>query len=171
MKALSPVNERCGVARSLVVLGERWTLLIVRDVMMGITRFSDIRARLEVAPDILSDRLAKLIELGVLERRVYKADGARTREDYQLTPIGRQLSVVLCGLQDWGDRNVPNGRAPSWQYIDARSGEPVRVEFVGPDGVVETDQVTMQVLEPETDAASALGALTPTAIKPRAADG
>ncbi|MCX2749823.1 helix-turn-helix domain-containing protein [Arthrobacter sp. MI7-26] len=112
MKKLSPVNQQCGIARSLEVLGEKWTLLVVRDVRLGFTRFSDIRERLGVAPDVLADRLAKLVDLGVLERRAYRDQGTRTRDEYKLTPSGEELVPVLAALRGWGDRHLPNGLPP-----------------------------------------------------------
>ena len=81
----------CSIARSLVVLGERWSLLIVREAFSGVTRFADFRAALGVAPDVLTERLRTLVETGVLERRPYREPGCRPRHDYHLTPAGRDL--------------------------------------------------------------------------------
>jgi DNA-binding HxlR family transcriptional regulator len=134
MKQLSPVNQHCGIARSLEVLGERWTLLVVRDVRLGVTRFRDIRERLGIAPDMLADRLAKLVDLGVLERRGYREEGARAREEYVLTPAGEELAPVLVALQAWGDRHLPNGLTPGSRTVDASTGEPVHVGFVDAAG-------------------------------------
>jgi DNA-binding HxlR family transcriptional regulator len=134
MKSLTPVNQQCGIARSLDVLGEKWTLLVVRDVRLGFTRFGDIKDRLGVAPDVLADRLGKLVNLGVLERRSYRDDGARSREEYVLTPAGEELAPVLASLQAWGDRHLPNGMVPASRYVEAASGEPVRIAFVDTEG-------------------------------------
>jgi DNA-binding HxlR family transcriptional regulator len=134
MKPLSPVNQQCGIARSLEVLGEKWTLLVVRDVRLGFTRFSEIRERLGVAPDVLADRLAKLVDLGVLERRSYRDEGARARDEYVLTASGDELSTVLAALQGWGNRHLPNGLPPASRYIASDTREPLHVGFVGPDG-------------------------------------
>jgi DNA-binding HxlR family transcriptional regulator len=134
MKPLTPVNQQCGIARSLEVLGERWTLLVVRDVRLGYTRFRDIKERLGVAPDVLADRLAKLVDLGVLARRSYREDGARTRDEYVLTPAGEELAPVLASLQAWGNRHLPNGTTPASRYVDEGTGEPLHIAFVGTDG-------------------------------------
>lgn len=133
MKQPTEVNQRCSIARSLTVLGEKWTLLVVRDVRLGITRFSDIRARLGVAPDVLTDRLGKLVELGVLERRTYRADGARARDEYVLTPAGDELAPVLASLSEWGDKHLPTGYAPSTRYVEAESGRLLHLAFVDED--------------------------------------
>jgi len=130
----TPVNDRCSIARSLTVLGERWSLLVVRDVRMGHTRFSDIRARLGVAPDVLTDRLGKLVELGVLERRPYREAGGREREEYVLTRSGEELLPVLASLSAWGEEHLPTGFGPATRYTDAATGRPVHLAFVAEDG-------------------------------------
>src|SRR5262252_2889792 len=95
-------ESACSIARSLGVLGERWTFLVLREAFMGVTRFAEFRDRLGVAPDVLSDRLATLVDYGVLERERYQEPGARPRLAYKLTPAGEELLVVLGALQQWG---------------------------------------------------------------------
>jgi DNA-binding HxlR family transcriptional regulator len=144
MKPPTPVNDRCSIARSLTVIGEKWSLLIVRDVHRGVTRFGDLRTRLGVAPDVLADRLAKLVELGVLERRAYRETGAREREEYLLTPCGDDLLPVLAALTAWGDEYAPSGHGPATRYVRAGSEAPVRLAFVDADGaVVPRDEVAV----------------------------
>jgi len=133
MKSPTLINQACGIARSLEVLGEKWTLLVVRDVRLGVTRFGDIKERLGVAPDVLADRLGKLVDLGVLERRSYREEGARARDEYVLTPAGEELAPVLAALQAWGDKHIPSGMRPGSRYVDA-SGGPLHIAFVGADG-------------------------------------
>ena len=94
----------CSIARSLEVVGEWWTLLIVRDALLGVTRFEDLQARLGIARNILTSRLERLVDEGVLERRVY--DEARDRADYVLTEKGRALWPVITALRQWGDEWV-----------------------------------------------------------------
>ena len=127
-------DVRCSIARSLEVLGEKWTLLIVREALWGRTRFSEFRDRLGVAPDVLADRLSTLVEHGVLERRPYRVDGGREREEYVLTPAGRELSYVLGALNSWGDQHRPAPAGPAARYVAATTGEPVELAFVTPDG-------------------------------------
>lgn len=144
MTVISPINTHCSIARSLAVLGEKWALLIVRDVRMGVTRFSDMRARQGMAADVLADRLAKLVALGVLERRPYHDDGARVREEYVLTPAGEELSWVLGALQCWGDRHLSADSESSSRFVSADTGEGVRVGFIGEDGTeLSLDQVSI----------------------------
>src|ERR1700721_1640058 len=92
-------HSSCAIARSLGVLGERWTLLILREALTGTTKFAQFRDNLGVAPDVLTDRLATLVEYGVLEREVYQEPGSRSRFAYRLTPAGRELQVVVTALQ------------------------------------------------------------------------
>ncbi|KJL37113.1 MULTISPECIES: winged helix-turn-helix transcriptional regulator [Microbacterium] len=144
MKPPSPVNERCSIARTLVVLGEKWALLVVRDIALGVTRFADIRSRLEVAPDVLSDRLSKLVDLGVIERRAYRDEGARQRDEYTLTAAGAALLPVLGALSQWGDVHVASPWGPATRYVDARDGGDVRIAFVDAHGrAVDREQVAV----------------------------
>ncbi len=92
----------CSVARTLDVIGERWSLLIVRDAFYGVRRFDDFRADLGIARNVLADRLGSLVARGVLERRQYEA--RPPRYEYVLTPKGRELLPVLLTMMRWGDR-------------------------------------------------------------------
>jgi DNA-binding HxlR family transcriptional regulator len=124
----------CSIARSLDLLGERWTLLIVREAFLGRTRFSELRESLGVAPDVLTARLARLVDAGVLERRAYRAEGERERMEYVLTPAGRQLHFVIAGLSRWGKENRPRPDDRSPTYLDAETGEAAELCFVTADG-------------------------------------
>jgi DNA-binding HxlR family transcriptional regulator len=127
-------DTRCSIARSLDLLGEKWTLLIVREAFWGRTRFSQFRESLGIAPDVLTQRLARLVDEGVLERRAYRDDGARERMEYVLTPAGHQLHLVIAGLSSWGRENRPRPDDRSPSYIDAETGEPAELCFVTADG-------------------------------------
>ena len=138
----APVTSRCSIANSLDVLGQKWSLLIVREAMWGRTRFSQFREQLGVAPDVLTDRLARLVEAGVLARRSYRDDGAREREEYLLTPAGQALRPVLAAFTQWGDTYRPTEFGPATTYIDGVTQEPVRLAFVTAAGRrVATDDV------------------------------
>jgi DNA-binding HxlR family transcriptional regulator len=103
-------DQVCSIARSLEVLGERWTLLIVRDVLLGLRRFDDFQRSLGVARNVLTDRLSRLVEAGVLERLPYQE--RPLRHEYQLTPMGRELAVPVIGLMHWGDRHLAGPDGP-----------------------------------------------------------
>ena len=144
-RAVDAGAERCSIARSLEVLGQKWSLLIVREAMWGRTRFAEFRARLGVAPDVLTDRLGRLVDAGILERRPYREDGEREREEYVLTDAGRALLPVLAAMSAWGDEYRPSGFGPAALYTDSESGTPLRLAFVDADGV-ERDTAGVTVI-------------------------
>jgi DNA-binding HxlR family transcriptional regulator len=134
-------DSTCSIARSLGVLGERWTFLILREAFLGATRFAEFRDGLGVASDVLSDRLGTLVEFGVLAREPYQEPGARSRFAYRLTPAGRELHVVLGALQQWGDEHLPHPDGPSMLRRVRGTGRPAHVGFIDEDGreVATTD--------------------------------
>ena len=97
-------KESCSVAATLSVVGDPWTLLILRDAFSGVRRFDDWQQRLGVARNVLAARLKTLVAHGVLETRLYSEHPPR--KDYVLTPKGRDLMPVLLTLKAWGDRHV-----------------------------------------------------------------
>ena len=103
-------DQVCSVARALEVLGERWTLLVVRDALLGLRRFEEFQRSLGVARNVLTDRLARLVEAGVLERVPYQEHPPR--HEYRLTPMGRELAVPIIGLMHWGDRHLAGPAGP-----------------------------------------------------------
>jgi DNA-binding HxlR family transcriptional regulator len=127
-------DTSCSIARSLGVLGERWTFLILRDAFEGMSRFAEFRESLGIASDILSDRLSTLVEYGVMEKTEYQEPGERRRSAYGLTDAGRELFVVLAGLQQWGDQHLPWAEGPSLLRRDKRTGDTVHVGFIGSHG-------------------------------------
>jgi DNA-binding HxlR family transcriptional regulator len=142
-------DSTCSVARSLSVLGERWTLLIVREALSGTTRFEDFRKNLGVAADVLSERLNTLVECGVMYRDAYQVAGRRPQYAYSLTEIGRELHVVIGGLQQWGDRNLPRPEGPTVSRRSKKSSTPVKVAFVDDAGheVPNDDVVVVDAVE------------------------
>jgi DNA-binding HxlR family transcriptional regulator len=129
-----PTDLACSIARSLDVLGERWTFLILREAFGGATRFVDFRSALGIAPDVLSERLSTLVEAGVLSREPYQEPGSRSRFSYHLTPAGEDLRVVLGALQQWGDDHLPHPRNPTVERRHAGTGGPLHVGFVDERG-------------------------------------
>lgn len=103
------VAQDCSLARALEVVGERWTLLILRDAFLGVRRFSDFQAHLDIPKAVLSDRLSGLVEDGILERRPDPAHAGR--HIYELTAPGRDLWPTLHAMLVWGGRHrAPNSR-------------------------------------------------------------
>jgi DNA-binding HxlR family transcriptional regulator len=122
--------DNCSVARTLAVIGEKWTILVLREVFNGLRRFDEIQDHLGIPRPILSDRLRRLVDEGVLTRSEYREPGQRARHEYRLTETGRELQTVLLALMEWGDRHpaVPGGPARVVRHRGC--GEPLHVELV-----------------------------------------
>jgi DNA-binding HxlR family transcriptional regulator len=134
-------DPACSVHRTLQVVGERWSMLIVREAFWGSTRFSEFRDTLGVSSDVLTDRLGTLVEHGVLSKQPYQQEGSRERFSYHLTESGRELLPVLGAMMQWGDKHRPTGRGPAAVLVQG-SGEPVRLSFVNSaGGLVPTDEI------------------------------
>ena len=111
MRKASFADMHCSVAQSLEVIGEWWTLLVLRDAFLGVTRFDDFASRLGIARNVLTARLDTLVDNGVLARVPY--DEARGRSDYRLTDKGRALLPVIVAIRQWGDEWILGAdRAP-----------------------------------------------------------
>lgn len=110
MQRVSFEDMNCSVAQCLEVVGEWWSLLIVRDAFLGVRRFDDIQARLGISRNILNQRLKRLVDSGVLERVPYQANPPRS--EYRLTEKGRDLWRVLTAMREWGDRWVAPAGPP-----------------------------------------------------------
>ena len=102
MRRASFVDMNCSVAQGLEQIGEWWTMLILRDALLGVRRFEDFQSRLGIARNILSARLDTLVGHGIMERRPYSERSAR--HEYVLTEKGRDLAAVVVALTEWGDR-------------------------------------------------------------------
>jgi DNA-binding HxlR family transcriptional regulator len=128
----TPVQDRyCSIERTLGIVGDRWSFLILREALVNnVSRFADFEAVLHIAPNILSTRLARMSEAGVLSKQEYREEGARPRMSYQPTEAGRQLMVVLAALQQWGDDYVPPARGVTQLRETRDDHAPVRVGFV-----------------------------------------
>ena len=103
-------RRRCSIASALDVIGEKWSLLVVRELLLGVRRFNDIAANTGAPRDILTARLRRLEELGVVERREYSE--RPPRYEYRLTQAGKNLQPVMLALKQWGDDHVMEGPLP-----------------------------------------------------------
>ncbi len=111
-------SQPCSILRPLALLGDRWTLVVLRQAFTGMRRFEDFHTSLGVSHPVLSERLTRLVEAGVLERRAYR-DSRRTRHEYRLTAKGLDLYPVLMALRDWGDRYLaPDGPFVTYRHHD-----------------------------------------------------
>jgi DNA-binding HxlR family transcriptional regulator len=123
-------DQVCSVARTLTILGERWTLLILREALAGTTRYADFERELGLPPDTLADRLSTLVDYGIMTRGSYQEPGQRSRPSYHLTAMGRELHIVVGALSDWGDKHLPCDEGPSMFRRARRTGRAVRVGFI-----------------------------------------
>ena len=143
----SPVAMRdCNLARSFELIGDRWTLLILRSALYGVRRFADFQADLDVPRSVLSNRLAALVESGIMERREYREKGQRARVEYPLTRMGRTLGLPFFAMTQWGDRWLGDRPSPftlrskaSGQKLSAalvdEGGKPVQASDI--EGVID----------------------------------
>jgi len=136
------LDSPCSIARSLGVLGERWTFLVLREALTGSTRFAQFRDSLGLAPDVLTTRLTTLVDHGVMTREPYREPGSRQRDAYHLTPAGRELHLVLAALQQWGDHHLPYKDGPTIERKTRTTNRPVHVAFVDDQGTeIPEDEV------------------------------
>lgn len=113
--------QPCSIARTVAVLGERWTLVILREAFQRHRRFEDMQRRLGVARNILADRLQRLVDEGILERRPYQE--RPPRYEYRLTRKGRDLYPVLVSLMQWGDRYNSGEAGPPMLLVHETCGQ------------------------------------------------
>jgi DNA-binding HxlR family transcriptional regulator len=133
----------CQVVRTLDIVGEKWALLIVRDALRGVSRFSDFQASLGAPRDVLATRLRSLVDAGVLEQRPYRDAGARERTGYHLTEAGLGLRVVIAAILQWNDRWDPAPGGPGSVAVEREDEAPVELRFTAADGsTVEDSEVT-----------------------------
>ena len=122
MKHISFRDMNCSLAQSLEIVGERWSLLIIRDIAFGIRRFDDIQKSLGIARNILTQRLSKLTNEGILVR----ARGKAGRMEYQLTDKGWDLQPLLLSLFQWGEKYQPHPEGERMCFVDSASGNPIQ---------------------------------------------
>jgi DNA-binding HxlR family transcriptional regulator len=119
---------RCSIDKALRVVGTRSALLLMREAFYGTRRFDDFAARVGITDAVASSRLRELVDAGLLERRPYREAGQRTRYEYVLTEMGRDLAPVALALMQWGDRYLADERGAPLALTHADCGAPVHVE-------------------------------------------
>jgi DNA-binding HxlR family transcriptional regulator len=119
----------CSIAAALQVIGDRWTLLILRDAFRGVRRFDDLANDLGIARNLLADRLQKLVDHGIVTKVPYQS--RPMRYEYRLTPMGVDLSPALVALMHWGDKHLADDLPPVVLVHD-RCGVPVNQRFICP---------------------------------------
>ena len=120
--------DTCTISRAMEVLGEKWTVVVLREVFTGVRRFADMRERTGIPRQVLTNRLASLVEHGLLRREPYQEPGARARHEYRLTAKGLDLYPVLAAVKEWGDRHLADP-----------AGNPLEFTHRGCDAEIHTE--------------------------------
>jgi DNA-binding HxlR family transcriptional regulator len=130
----SPIPpDRCNLAKTFELIGERWSLLILRAALSGVRRFEDFYRELGAPRSVLSNRLAALVEAGLMQRREYREPGQRARDDYSLTEMGESLRLPFTAMMQWGNRWLGRGKPPLVKLRRRGTKRTVRVELVDDD--------------------------------------
>jgi DNA-binding HxlR family transcriptional regulator len=131
MKPKSFAGMRCSIAGALELIGDRWTLLLIRDLSLGLRRYDDLRTSISIPDATLATRLKHLTENGIVERTPYQK--RPPRDEYRLTAKGRDLWKVSVALREWGDRwDVTGFGVPTVETIDRTTGRKLVLALVDP---------------------------------------
>jgi DNA-binding HxlR family transcriptional regulator len=117
--------ENCTIGRAMEILGEKWTVVVLREVFNGVRRFDDMRVRTGIPRQVLTNRLQSLVGHGVLRRVPYQEPGARVRQEYRLTEKGFDLYPVMIAVADWGNRYLADPEGPPLTFAHRDCGEEV----------------------------------------------
>ena len=128
--ALEFSADNCTLGRSMAILGERWTMLVLREIFNGVRRFDDMRERTGIPRQVLTDRLGTLVDHGILRRVPYREPGSRVRHEYRLTEKGFDLYPVLVAVREWGDRYLAGPEGPPLRTVHRDCGADVRATLV-----------------------------------------
>lgn len=145
----SLIGNYCPSARSLDVIGDWWSLLIVRDAFDGLTRFGEFQKSLGIAKNILAQRLRTLVERGILTSVPAPNGGAH--QEYQLTDMGRDLFPVMVALRQWGERYLFEPGEPHSKLVDRDTGRPIRLDVRTDDGSAITADKALILKVPVPD--------------------
>jgi DNA-binding HxlR family transcriptional regulator len=127
-------TDNCTIGRTMAILGERSTVVVLRELFNGIRRFDDIRDHSGIPRQVLSNRLATLVEQGILRREPYRSPGERVRHEYRLTDKGLDLYPVLVALAGWGAKYVADPDGPPVEFGHRNCGAPVSVALTCGEG-------------------------------------
>ncbi len=122
-------SASCAIGAAVGIIGERPTFLVLREVFNGVRRFGDMQRRTQMPRQVLSQRLARLVEEGLLRKMPYRESGQRRRDEYRLTDKGLDLYPVLVALMQWGDRYAVDSAGPPVLLRHRGCGEPVQLQL------------------------------------------
>jgi DNA-binding HxlR family transcriptional regulator len=123
--ALQWSADNCTIGRTLDVIGDRWSFLVLREVFQGIRRFDQLTVRTAIPRQVLTDRLERLRAVGLLRREPYQEPGQRQRHEYRLTGKGLDLYPVLLAMQEWGSTYLADPDGPPVEFVHRDCGEPI----------------------------------------------
>lgn len=123
-------SSTCSLARTLELIGQSWTLLVLRDLFNGIRRFDDLADHLGIARNVLAGRLARLTGSGLAQRVPYRQPGHRARHEYRLTGMGLDLCTVMMAFAGWGDRHLAGAAGPPARFEHGGCGASVRAALL-----------------------------------------
>ncbi|AYZ32221.1 helix-turn-helix domain-containing protein [Serratia sp. FDAARGOS_506] len=129
----------CGLAQAADLLGDRWTLLILREAFYGVRRFEELRENIGASRQALSGRLNVMVQQELLTKRAYREPGERERYEYVLTSKGRSLGPILVALMAWGHQHILHD-TPHVQLVNKHSGLPVQLALMDTQGNVVPEE-------------------------------
>lgn len=145
MRWLDVSTENCSIQRTLDLVGEKSTLLVLREAANGVRRFQDFHDHVGISRPLLADRLRKLVAVGILETRPYREAGQRARHEYRLTRKGWDLHPALVALMQWGDAYLADPEGPSVRLTHDACGHEVRVTMTCACGDQEPGQADVAI--------------------------
>jgi DNA-binding HxlR family transcriptional regulator len=126
-EALQWSVDNCTIERALAVIGDRWSLVVLREIFQGIRRFDELTVRTDIPRQVLTDRLRRLVDDGILRREPYREPGQRARQEYRLTEKGLDLYPVLIALQHWGNSYLADPEGAPIRFAHRDCEEPVEL--------------------------------------------
>jgi DNA-binding HxlR family transcriptional regulator len=120
-------STACSIARTMRLIGQPWTVLVLRDLFNGIRRFDDLIEHLGIARNVLTRRLTALVDAGLVEKHSYREPGQRARQEYRLTPAGRDLRPILIAVMAYGDEHLAGPEGPPVRLEHAECGGEIRL--------------------------------------------
>ena len=132
--ALDYDTANCNIAAALAVVGEKWTFLVLREAFNGVRRFDDMQRRTGAPRQVLSNRLSRLLEEGILRKSQYQEAGQRPRSEYRLTEKGIELYPVIAALLAWGDKYAAAPGGPAVELTHRDCGAPVFLQLACSQG-------------------------------------
>jgi DNA-binding HxlR family transcriptional regulator len=144
----------CSILATLDTIGDRWSILVLRELFYGVRRFNDMQSELGISRSVLTERLARLVDVGVVRAVPYQEPGERVRHEYRLTRKGVALLPVMISLMEWGDEYLNGGDGPiSLEHRE--TGKGVRLELRTDDGPIEPNQIVPRLRRRGTSAVAA----------------